>query len=99
MINIARETMRNDRQIDAMGHLFNLSVAILKVNHYRDLFPQIIPGLPSGRRFSFYYLAAVNANDCKFVTFMQQPADNQTLIYSLVNLIKFLESDRAINRK
>lgn len=29
-------------------HLFNLSAAVLKANHYHDLFPQIIHGLPSG---------------------------------------------------
>jgi len=29
-------------------HLFNLSTAVLKADHYRDLFPQIIHGLPSG---------------------------------------------------
>lgn len=37
-------------------HLFNLSAAVLKANHYRDLFPQIIHGFTiRGRQPSFHY--------------------------------------------
>lgn len=48
-------------------HLFNLSAAVLKGDHYRDLFPQIIHGLPAGDIIPLFIIATANADDCKCV--------------------------------
>jgi len=80
----------NAKMIDrSTGHLFNLSVAVLKADHYRDLFPQIIHELPLGDIIPLFIIATANADDCKSVTFTQQLVDSRTLICSFVNLIKF----------
>ena len=82
----------NAKMIDrstGRAHLFNLSVTVLKADHYRDLFLQIIHELPLGDIIPLFITVTANADDCKSVTFTQQLVDSRTLICSFVNLIKF----------